>query len=173
MFRRQLVRLREQAAVRCRLLRGVRLREAPSPCFHPAHEAERDGCFQARQQLHRTAQLRHLSEGNQRQVDRHDPELRQRLRVIRPRHLNAVGGRADRQQQRPHRSNNRHRRNMVDHQLASWARVRIRLVVRRMFHRVAADHLNVSASAPLRQLAWGQLRVAVENRGHHRGCVIR
>ncbi len=172
-FRRQLAPLRDQAAARCRLLRVVRLRGAPSHRFRQAHEVERDGYFQARRQLQQVAHLRLLSEGNQRQVDRHDPELRQRPRVVRPRHLNAVGGRADRQQQRPHRSNNSDRRNVADRQLASWARVRIRLVARRMFHRVAADHLNVSASAPLRQLAWGQPRVAVGNRGHRRGCVIR
>ena len=79
MFHRQVVRPREQAAARCRLLRGVRLRAAPSPRFRPAHEVERDDCFQARQQLHRTARLHLLSEGNQRPVDAHDPESRQRL----------------------------------------------------------------------------------------------
>jgi hypothetical protein len=65
---------------------------------------------------------------------------------------------------------------MVGHQFRGWARVRVpvRLVVLRTFRRkVAARQLNVSASAPLRQVAWGQLRVAAGNRGHHRGCIIR
>ena len=146
-FHRQLVRPREQAAAHCRLLRGVRLRAAPSPRFHPAHEAERDGCFQARQQPQQVVHLHHLNEGNQRQVDGHDPESRQRLRFVHLPQLNAANGQADREQQRLPRPANRHRRNVAGRQLTIWARVRLRVrpvVPRRLHH-------HVRNSAPLRQ----------------------
>jgi hypothetical protein len=188
------VQPREQAAARCRLLRGVRLRAAPSPRFHPAHEAKRDGCFQARQQLQQVVRLHHLSEGNRRPVDGHDPESRQRLldqQACRLHHLNeAEANPADdlhclaRQPTRlEHRERRRrllsilrrHRQNMVDHQLTSWARVRapVRLVVLRTFRRkVAARHLNVSASALRRQLAAVRPGILAENSERHPGYII-
>ena len=193
-FRRQLVRPREQAAARCRLLRGVRLRAAPSPPFHPAHEAERDGCFQARQRLHQLVRLHRLREGNQRQVDGHDPESRQRLldqQACRLHHLNeAEANPADdlhslaRQPTRlEHRERRRRllsvlrrqRQNMVDHQSTSWARVRVpvRLVVLKTFRpKVAARHLNVSDSALRRQLAPVRPGILAENSERHLGYVI-
>ena len=93
MFHRQVVRPREQAAARCRLLRGVRLKAAPSRWCHQAHEAKPDECFQARQRLQDVVRLHHLSEGNQRPVDGHDPESRKRLldqQACRLRHLSAA-----------------------------------------------------------------------------------
>ena len=79
MFHRQVVRPREQAAARCRLLRGVRLKAAPSRWCHQAHEAKPDECFQARQQLQDVVRLHHLSEGNQRPVDGRGPARQQCL----------------------------------------------------------------------------------------------
>ena len=62
---------------------------------------------------------------------------------------------------------------MVDHQRAGWARVRVRRVVMRIFRRkIAARHLNVSASALRRQWAPGKASDAAENSERHLGCVI-
>jgi len=184
------VRPREQRAARCRLPRGVRLRAAPSPRFRPAHGAERDGCFQARQQLQQGVRLHHLSEASQRQVDGHDPESRQRLldqQACHLHHLNeAEANPADdlhslaRQPTRlEHRERRgrllsvlrRHRQNMVDRQFASWARVRVpaRLVVLRTFRRRVA---NVSASALRRQWVQGKASAAVGNSERHLRYII-
>ena len=141
------MRPREQAAARCRLLSGLRLRVAPNPRFPPAHGAEQGECFQARQQPQQVVHLHHLNEENQRQVDGHDPESRQRLGFIHLRQLNAANGQADREQQRPPRSANRRRQNVAGRQLAIWARVRLRVrpVVQSRLHH------NARNSAPLRQ----------------------
>jgi len=64
---------------------------------------------------------------------------------------------------------------MVDHQSTSWARVRVpvRLVVLKTFRpKVAARHLNVSASALRRQWAQRKASAAAENSERHLNCVI-
>ena len=85
------------------------------------------------------------------------------------RHLNA----AEADQARGLRSLRHPRQNRADHLHADWARVQVRLVVRKIFRRkVAARHLNVSASALRRQWAQGKASAAAENSERHLGRVI-
>jgi len=138
--------------------------------------------------------LHHLSEENQRPVDGHDPASRQRLldqQTCRLHHLNeakvnpaddlhSLARQPTRLEHRERRRRllsilRRHRQNMVDHQLTSWARVRapVRLVVLRTFRRkVAARHLNVSVSALRRQLAAVRPGILAENSERHPGYII-
>ena len=71
----------------------------------------------------------------------------------------------------------RHLRNMVDHQRAGWARVRVRRVVMRTFRRkVAARQLNVIDSALRRQWAQGKASAGAENserRRHYVNLAVR
>src|SRR5206468_8893745 len=61
--------------------------------------------------------------------------------------------------------------NMVAHQRAGWARVRVRRVVMRTFRRkVAARQLNVIDLALRRQWAQGKASAAAENSEHHLQC---
>ena len=92
-FRRQLVRPRDQLAARRHLVARVqRLGPGVSRRFRLAREAKPDACFLARQQCHQAVRHR-SSEQNQHQVDGRGQESRQRLldpQACRLHHLNAA-----------------------------------------------------------------------------------
>ena len=129
--------------------------------------------------------LHRLREGNQRQVDGHDPELRQRLldqQACRLHHLNeAEADPADdrhslaRQPTRlEHRERRRrllsvlrrHRQNMADHLRPGSVRVRVRLAVLRIFRQVEAGDLKLGEPGFPRQRAPAHMSVAAVNSEH-------
>ena len=78
-FRRQLVRPRGQRAAHHPASARVRLQAGQGRRFRRAHEVKPGEHSQGRQQLPQVGRLHHLSEEDQRPVDGHDPESRQRL----------------------------------------------------------------------------------------------